>query len=88
MNFLGTADDQPLELKVNTGSLAAFHESYVREMLRRVERIELAGPVAHLASNFVAGIKHMPVRMTPRSGARLSGEAPERLWAGLTERSP
>ena len=36
------------------------------ELLRRVERIELVGPVAHLASNFVAGIKHMPVRMIPR----------------------
>ena len=36
------------------------------EIMRRVERIELAGPVDHLASNFVAGIKHLPVRMIPR----------------------
>lgn len=36
------------------------------ELLRCVERIELVGPVAHLASNFVAGINHMTVRMIPR----------------------
>ena len=36
------------------------------EILRCVKRIELAGPVEHLASNFTAGIKHMPVVFTPR----------------------
>lgn len=36
------------------------------EVLRCVERIELVGPIEHLASNFTAGIKHMPVRMIPR----------------------
>jgi cytochrome P450 len=38
------------------------------EILRRVERIELIGPIEHLASNFTAGIKHMPIRMIPRMG--------------------
>lgn len=37
------------------------------EVLRRIPDIELAGPVERLRSNFVAGIKHMPVRFTPRS---------------------
>ncbi|MEU8501952.1 cytochrome P450 [Streptomyces lavendulae] len=31
------------------------------EITDSVERFELAGPVEHLASNFAAGIKHMPV---------------------------
>jgi cytochrome P450 len=32
------------------------------EVLRRMRNIELDGPVARLRSNFIAGIKHMPVR--------------------------
>ena len=32
---------------------------------RRMPDLELAGPVERLRSNFVAGIKHMPVRFTP-----------------------
>jgi cytochrome P450 len=32
---------------------------------RRLPDLELAGPVERLRSNFVAGIKHMPVRFTP-----------------------
>lgn len=37
---------------------------------RRMPDLELAGPVERLRSNFVAGIKHMPVRFTPgRAGS-------------------
>ncbi|MGW2636935.1 cytochrome P450 [Streptomyces sp. NPDC001348] len=32
------------------------------EVLRNVERFEAAGPVEHLASNFIAGIRRLPVR--------------------------
>jgi cholest-4-en-3-one 26-monooxygenase len=35
------------------------------ELLRRLPDIELAGPVARLRSNFINGIKNMPVRFTP-----------------------
>ena len=35
------------------------------ELLRRLPDIALAGPVARLRSNFINGIKHMPVRFTP-----------------------
>ena len=35
------------------------------ELLRRLPDIEPAGPVARLRSNFINGIKHMPVRFTP-----------------------
>ena len=35
------------------------------ELLRRLPDIELAGPVRRLRSNFINGIKHMPVRFTP-----------------------
>jgi len=35
------------------------------ELLRRLPDIELTGPVRRLRSNFIAGIKHMPVRFTP-----------------------
>jgi len=37
------------------------------EVLRRIPDLELAGPPERLRSNFVAGIKHMPVRFRPRS---------------------
>lgn len=36
----------------------------VDEIIRRMEGIELAGPVEKLRSNFVAGIKHMPIRFS------------------------
>ena len=39
------------------------------EVFRRMPDIELAGPVERLRSNFVAGIKRMPVRFTPRSAS-------------------
>ena len=35
------------------------------ELLRRLPDITLAGPVARLRSNFISGIKHMPVAFTP-----------------------
>jgi cholest-4-en-3-one 26-monooxygenase len=35
------------------------------ELLRRLPDIELDGPVMRLRSNFINGIKHMPVRFTP-----------------------
>jgi len=38
------------------------------ELLRRLPDIELAGPVARLRSNFINGIKHMPVAFTPKAG--------------------
>jgi cholest-4-en-3-one 26-monooxygenase len=41
----------------------------IEEVMRRMPNIELAGPVERLRSNFVAGIKHMPVRFSPSRGA-------------------
>ena len=38
------------------------------ELLSRLPDIELAGPVDRLRSNFINGIKHMPVRFTPLRG--------------------
>jgi cholest-4-en-3-one 26-monooxygenase len=35
------------------------------ELLRRLPDMELAGPVSRLRSNFINGIKHLPVRYTP-----------------------
>jgi cholest-4-en-3-one 26-monooxygenase len=35
------------------------------ELLRRLPDIELASPVRRLRSNFIAGVKEMPVRFTP-----------------------
>jgi cholest-4-en-3-one 26-monooxygenase len=35
------------------------------ELLRRLPDMELAGPVARLRSNFISGIKHIPVTYTP-----------------------
>jgi cytochrome P450 len=39
------------------------------EVMRRIPDIQLDGEVARLSSNLVAGIKHMPVRFTPRRAA-------------------
>ncbi|HEV7735236.1 MAG TPA: cytochrome P450 [Candidatus Binatia bacterium] len=36
-----------------------------QELLRRLPDLELAGPVERLRSNFINGIKRMPVRFTP-----------------------
>jgi cholest-4-en-3-one 26-monooxygenase len=39
------------------------------ELLARLPDLELNGPVQRLRSNFINGIKHMPVRFTPRAKA-------------------
>ncbi|HKV54706.1 MAG TPA: cytochrome P450 [Candidatus Binataceae bacterium] len=39
------------------------------EVVRRIPDLELAAPVERLRSNFIAGIKHMPVRFTPRAAS-------------------
>jgi cholest-4-en-3-one 26-monooxygenase len=39
------------------------------ELLTRLPHVELNGPVQRLRSNFINGIKHMPVRFTPRAKA-------------------
>ncbi len=36
------------------------------ELLRRLPDVELAGPVSWLRSHFIDGVKHMPVKYTPR----------------------
>ncbi|MGW4724123.1 cytochrome P450 [Streptomyces sp. NPDC004291] len=41
---------------------------FLDEFAERVGSVELAGEPVHLASNFVAGFKHLPVRLTPRAG--------------------
>jgi len=38
------------------------------EILRRLPDIQLDGPVQRLRSNFINGVKHMPVRFTPERG--------------------
>jgi cholest-4-en-3-one 26-monooxygenase len=42
------------------------------ELLRRLPDIELAGPVERLRSNFINGIKRMPVRFTPEQARALA----------------
>src|SRR3546814_1155754 len=39
----------------------------MRQLVERLPDLELAGPVARLHSDFVNGIKSMPVRLTPTS---------------------
>ena len=41
----------------------------LEEVLKRLPDLDLAGTVQRLYSNFVAGIKHMPVRFTPSRAA-------------------
>jgi cytochrome P450 len=56
------------------GALARLSlQMLFEEIFARIERFELAGEVRHLASNFVAGIKSMPVRAVPRSRPELAG---------------
>ncbi|HEY3144097.1 MAG TPA: cytochrome P450 [Acidimicrobiales bacterium] len=38
----------------------------MRQLVERLDEVELAGPVSRLRSDFVNGIKHMPIRFTPR----------------------
>ena len=35
-----------------------------QELMKRVERVEPNGSIEHLRSNFIAGIKHLPVKVT------------------------
>jgi cytochrome P450 len=42
---------------------------FLEELLELVDEVEPAGEVRHLASNFVAGYKSMPVRMKATAGA-------------------
>ena len=41
-----------------------------QEVLRRLPDVELAGPVERLRSNFINGIKHMPVTFSPAPAGR------------------
>ncbi|MFE9637275.1 cytochrome P450 [Streptomyces sp. NPDC006463] len=43
---------------------------FAEETLRIVESFEIAGPVDHLASHFISGIKHLPVKIVPTRDAR------------------
>ncbi len=51
------------------------------EVLRHVERFEAAGPVEHLASNFIAGIKRFPVRIVLKAGHKADFASVEPLHA-------
>jgi len=51
----------------------------IREVVERMPDLELAGPVRRMRSDFINGIKEMPVRFTPtarRSAPVLAGEQP------------
>ncbi|MFP6609336.1 MAG: cytochrome P450, partial [Deltaproteobacteria bacterium] len=37
----------------------------LEELLRRTSDMEIVGPTERLRSNFISGIKHLPVRFTP-----------------------
>lgn len=48
-------------------SLARLEMSIMfEELVKRVESVERTGPVKRLRSNFINGLKHLPVRLTPR----------------------
>ncbi len=49
-------------------------EAILREILARLDDLELAGPITWQASNFISGPATMPVRFTP--GARVGTDAP------------
>ena len=38
----------------------------LEELFRRVRKVELVGPPERLRSNFIHGVKHLPVRLVPR----------------------
>ncbi len=42
----------------------------IEQVMRRMPDLEVAGQPERLRSNFVAGIKHMPVRFTPSMNPR------------------
>ena len=37
------------------------------ELLKRIDSVERTGPIKRLRSNFINGLKHLPVRLTPRA---------------------
>jgi cholest-4-en-3-one 26-monooxygenase len=39
----------------------------LESLARKVDKVELTGPINRLRSNFINGIKQMPVRITPAS---------------------
>jgi cholest-4-en-3-one 26-monooxygenase len=49
-------------------SLARMEMSILfEELVKRVASVERTGPVRRLRSNFINGLKHLPVRLTPRA---------------------
>ena len=49
-------------------SLARMEMSILfEELVKRVGSVERTGPVKRLRSNFINGLKHLPVRITPRA---------------------
>jgi cholest-4-en-3-one 26-monooxygenase len=44
-------------------------QSMFRQLAERIERVEMAGPIQRMRSNFVGGIKHMPIRYRINSAA-------------------
>ena len=65
-HYLG--DDYKVECPTGSGQMLTLWE-VAAELSRRLPDIELAGPVARLRSNFINGIKSMPVRFTPERRA-------------------
>ena len=39
----------------------------LEHLAKKVDTVELTGPVNRLRSNFINGIKHMPVKITAKS---------------------
>jgi cholest-4-en-3-one 26-monooxygenase len=72
---------------------ASFARTQLRsiftELLTRVPDMEPAGPIRYLASNFIHGIKEMPVRYTPgRRSASTPAEAEAAAAAGCPYHAP
>ncbi len=38
----------------------------MQEWMRRVQSVEQTGPEQYMRSNFIAGVKHLPIRITRR----------------------
>jgi cytochrome P450 len=55
-----------------TGARAArmVLSTLMRELVTKVDHLELAGEPRHLYSNFVNGMSSLPIRVTPAAGAR------------------
>lgn len=50
--------------------------SMLAELVERVESLELAGPVEHVWSSFINGIKRLPVRFVPAPPGSAAGSTP------------